>query len=329
MNNRVPFGISVVIPLYNKEPFIRRTLESVLAQTLPADEIIIVNDSSTDDSVARVRELASPAVRLIEQSNAGPGPARNRGVAEATQPWIAFLDADDLWRPNHLETLARLSARFPDADAVATSFERCRASENMTLAPADSDRLDGALIDYFAIASGEDGIWTSCVAIKRSATTAVGEFGDFWPGEDREYWARLALDHAIALSGRRTALYVQQTGGLMDSIECQPYAGFVLNPVFATLDRALADPRHAAKHPAIRQYRASLLRQNVRQALYRGEVEAARQYIAELEKSGPARLGLLRALSWLPASVVRAGISARARFRHLIGGTDGTTRWVF
>lgn len=317
MNPPLPFDVAVVIPLYNKAPYIRRTLESVLAQTIPATEIIIIDDGSTDDSVARVSDLAGANVRLVEQPNAGPGPARNRGVAEATAPWIAFLDGDDLWRPDHLATLAELSGQFPQADAVATSFERHRAGDDISLAQSNNDDPDVALIDYFAIPSGEGGIWASSIAIKRAAIAAVGEFGAFWPGEDQDYWARLALDHEIALSGRRTALYVQQTGGLMDSIECQPYAGFVLNPIFATLDRALADPRHAANHPTIRRYRAALLRQYVRQALYRGEVDAARQYIDELEKSGPAQLGLLRTLSWMPASVVRAGIAVRRRLKRL------------
>ena len=87
------FAASVVIPLFNKAPFVRDMLKSVLNQTYPVAEIIIVDDSSTDGSVAAIDDLIGGPVRLIRQANAGPGVARNRGVADATSEWIAFIDA--------------------------------------------------------------------------------------------------------------------------------------------------------------------------------------------------------------------------------------------
>ena len=101
-----PFPVSVVIPLFNKAPYIRATLRSVLAQTLPPDEILIVDDGSTDGSVAAIADLIGGKVRLVTQPNAGPGPARNRGAAEARGEWVALTDGDDLWAPEHLHTLA-------------------------------------------------------------------------------------------------------------------------------------------------------------------------------------------------------------------------------
>ena len=94
--------VSVVIPCYNAERFLRETLGSIVAQTRPVTEIIVVNDGSKDDS-ARIAAEFDPRVRVINQVNQGESAARNRGIAEATGDWIALLDADDLWEPAKLE----------------------------------------------------------------------------------------------------------------------------------------------------------------------------------------------------------------------------------
>ena len=89
--------ISVVIPLYNKEKYIKRAIESVLNQTFQKFEIIVVNDGSTDKSAEIVQNIKDPRIRLINQKNAGVSAARNRGIQEAKYEYIAFLDADDFW----------------------------------------------------------------------------------------------------------------------------------------------------------------------------------------------------------------------------------------
>ena len=89
--------ISVVIPLYNKEKEIARTLRSVLAQTSQPLEIIVVDDGSTDGSAARVEEIGSPLIRLIRQENRGVSAARNRAMQEACGEYAALLDGDDTW----------------------------------------------------------------------------------------------------------------------------------------------------------------------------------------------------------------------------------------
>lgn len=95
--------ISVVIPCYNAESFIGEAIESVLAQSIPVREVIVVDDGSTDDSAKIIRGLRSPVVQLIQQPNQGESIARNRGIEEATGEWIAFLDADDIWKPDKLQ----------------------------------------------------------------------------------------------------------------------------------------------------------------------------------------------------------------------------------
>src|SRR6185312_7639068 len=91
--------VSVVLPLYNKAPFITRALDSIAAQTYRNFEAIIVDDGSTDGSGDIAASYPDPRFRVIRQTNAGPGAARNRGVDEAKGEVLAFLDADDEWLP--------------------------------------------------------------------------------------------------------------------------------------------------------------------------------------------------------------------------------------
>jgi glycosyltransferase involved in cell wall biosynthesis len=92
--------ISVVIPAYNAARFLPRCLESVFAQTLKPDEVIVVDDGSTDNTAALAEELGA---RVISQPNGGLSAARNTGIRNASSEWIALLDADDLWAPEKLE----------------------------------------------------------------------------------------------------------------------------------------------------------------------------------------------------------------------------------
>ena len=111
--------VSVVIPCYNGAAFLREALDSVLAQTRPPLEVIVVDDGSTDDSAA-IAESYGPPVRVIRQENQGESVARNRGIDEARGDWIAFLDADDVWKP---EKLARqLAAVEPDVVGLHTNL---------------------------------------------------------------------------------------------------------------------------------------------------------------------------------------------------------------
>ncbi len=105
MSNADGLMISCVIPTYNREELVVRALESVFAQTRQPDEIVIVDDGSTDRTEEALREYAD-RVRYVRQENAGGGAARNTGVENATGDWIAFLDSDDLWIDDHVERIA-------------------------------------------------------------------------------------------------------------------------------------------------------------------------------------------------------------------------------
>ncbi len=108
---------SVVIPTYNRAALLAAALASVRAQTLLPHETIVVDDGSTDNTASLL--AATPGIRAIHQANAGPGPARNAGLAAATGEYIAFLDADDLWLPWTLQTFARAIASAPAGGGAA------------------------------------------------------------------------------------------------------------------------------------------------------------------------------------------------------------------
>src|SRR5438552_3753870 len=115
--------VSIIIPLYNKAPYIKRALDSVRAQTFGDYEVIVIDDASTDGGGDIVTGYGDARVRLLRQKNAGPGPARNRGVAEAAAPYLAFLDADDEWLPAFLEKSLNLLDRYgPDVACVTSSY---------------------------------------------------------------------------------------------------------------------------------------------------------------------------------------------------------------
>lgn len=203
---------SVVIPLYNKERQILRTLQSVFAQTVTDYEIVIVNDGSTDRSVSVVESLADPRIRLINQPNAGVSAARNRGIAEVRGKYIALLDADDEWKPNFLESLWELSHKYTGCQVFAGNYTN--VSVDNTHSPTIINNLcfdgkDGILDNYFVVAaSSHPPVWSSCVMTTRDVFDAVGGFPEgVKSGEDLLTWARIACRYKIAYTRESLALY--------------------------------------------------------------------------------------------------------------------------
>lgn len=205
--------ISVVIPLYNKERQIANTLQSVLRQTFQTFEIVIVNDGSTDDSVNVAQDVEDDRIRIISQSNAGVSAARNRGIAEARYDLIAFLDADDEWKPTYLETQYNLYCKYPDCSVFACNYEFRNADGRVT--PTILRKLpfageDGVLDNYFEVAScSHPPISSISVMTRKSALESVGGFPlGIRSGEDLLTWARLAVAGKIAFSKKSLAVFV-------------------------------------------------------------------------------------------------------------------------
>lgn len=209
---------SVVIPLYNKEEYILRAVESVLAQNFKDFELIIIDDGSTDNSLAVLKGISDPRVTVIQQANQGVGLARNTGMAEAKYDWIALLDADDAWSTNHLSELAKIINTSSSLGMVATRV--LEIDTNLyKIANSKDEPSKIRSIDYFLEASKEIGIVnSSSVAISKEAFNSVGGFSDEKMGEDLEYWARVALSYPVAISDKTTCYYFRGgTGGIMES----------------------------------------------------------------------------------------------------------------
>lgn len=116
--------VSVVIPAYNAARFLEETLDSVLVQTCPPDEILVVDDGSTDETASLASQYI-PAVDVISQANAGESAARNLGLKRASGDWIAWLDADDVWEPTKLEAqLDCIQGEGDDLVCVFCGFSR-------------------------------------------------------------------------------------------------------------------------------------------------------------------------------------------------------------
>jgi glycosyltransferase involved in cell wall biosynthesis len=184
-----PMSISVVIPAYNAARFLPETLRSVLAQTLPANEILIVDDGSTDNT-ADIAESFGPPVQVFRRPNARQGASRNFGVSQATGEWIAFLDADDLWDPSKLARQMEELRKHPDADICYTArtkfTQRGDTIQYLGTVPAPPAAEIGDALFQAAT------FLPSSVVIRRSTFLAMGGFGTtFKITEDWDLWMRL------------------------------------------------------------------------------------------------------------------------------------------
>ena len=173
---------STVIPVFNRAELIRPTLDSVLAQEFADQEVIVVDDGSTDDTLKTLASYGG-RVRVLQQKNSGPAVARNRGIAEATGKYITILDSDDLWFPWTLATYAEAIATddapafLAGAPAVFTDESEVRAIQR---APLKAERFP----DY--LASGNAWRWfsASSFVLRAEAVRAVGGFSTEWINSD-------------------------------------------------------------------------------------------------------------------------------------------------
>jgi glycosyltransferase involved in cell wall biosynthesis len=205
---------SVIIPLYNKETFIARTLQSVLDQTFQEFEIIIVNDGSTDGSVKEVERFNDERIRLIQQTNAGVSTARNKGISESKYDLIAFLDADDTWLPTYLETIIKLSNKYNNCSVYATSYYiKGKGLKTPNEIKGLSFLEEGIMDDYFQIAAlNLPPLWTSAITVRKNAIESVGGFPvGIKSGEDLLTWANLAARYKIAYSTSPLSIYYNDT----------------------------------------------------------------------------------------------------------------------
>jgi GT2 family glycosyltransferase len=211
--------VAVVVPLYNKAPYIDRCLRSIIAQTHQELEIIVVDDGSTDGGDHLVRSVKDCRVRLVSQSNSGVSIARNRGVAEATCDLIFFIDADDEWAPTLVESLIDLHMRCPSAGVVACPTERVYKDgccSRVTLREYDFREGTELLRDYFAsfVRLRQSPFSNSSFAVRKEVFEQVGGYtAGVRLTEDSDLWVRLALCTPMAMIVHALARYYVETEG--------------------------------------------------------------------------------------------------------------------
>lgn len=189
--------LSVIIPNFNRAHLIGETLENVLRQSRPPDEVIVVDDGSTDGS-SLVIERFAPRVRLIRQANAGPGAARNRGLAEARGELIQFMDSDDLWSPNKLEVqeraLAQSGADFAYSPWLQTPLEGRLATQCDPVLQQSAPPQRRSLLSWFL--RGWLIVFQSCL-VRRALLERVGPYRtDMVTCEDVDLLFRMLLSGA-------------------------------------------------------------------------------------------------------------------------------------
>ena len=301
---------SVVIPLYNERPYVRRAVDSVLRQSFEEFELIVVDDGSTDGGAETLTDVADARFRLVRQENAGEGPARNRGISEARAEWVALLDADDCWLPEHLFETASVIRAFPGASLVATGYREVRGVSEVALWKTETSKIRS--IDYFLEASRNIGrVNSSNASLRREVIEKLGGFGNFKAGADLECWARIALFYPVAISDRVTSIYFRGTGGVMEQLQGgrrPPLSPSIrlseISPSVSLLCAVMEREPSRRSDPSIRAYVNSRVLNGLRGVLFNRDVAGARRLAELFTPPLEPRFALARAAARLPEPIL-------------------------
>ena len=213
--------VSVVIPAYRSAATIGRAIRSVLEQTHPATEIIVVDDGSPDDQAALVNQAYGGRVTLVRKPNGGAASARNSGMDWATGDYIAFLDADDYWEADKLALQLGAFDRYPKLGLIAGAFFEETpggARGDMPVCAGPPSWYDHVLrhegSKAFRLATM---IWTSTVLLRRAALEGERFLPGLEPAEDRDLWVRVVSRHPAYLTAQPVATAVLLEGSISRS----------------------------------------------------------------------------------------------------------------
>lgn len=195
----MPARVSVVVPTYNARPLLSQTLAAILAQTFADFELIVIDDGSTDDTPEYLATLTDPRLRVIRQTNAGVGAARNRGIDESTGEFIAFCDHDDLWLPGKLATQMAFMDQSPACVACVVPW----AYSTDPLVPIYRHKESTPFIHrpLNALAHGKLFLITSALLARRSALEGLRYFTQPHCFEDTPLQVRLLARGPFGIAG--------------------------------------------------------------------------------------------------------------------------------
>lgn len=308
---------SVVIPLYNKDKHITRAINSVLNQSYRKFEIIVVDDGSTDSGVIEVKKINDSRIRLVQQINLGVSSARNKGISLAKYNFVGFLDADDAWKPDFLETIYFLIKKYPEAGAFATAYEIINNVSKKSIPKSIlnvPEGWEGIIDDYFRLALKSPLISASSVVIPKKIFNKVGLFREeLKRGEDLEMWCRIALDYDIAFSNKVCATYFQNA----DNRACNRKA--VLSESFSNYAEDILKIGRNAKNYSFyfEEYAIEKIISKARFYINENRRKDARRLLFKYRYTKYNKKALMKTymLSWLPKSIIIMLINIRNKKR--------------
>lgn len=229
--------VSVIIPTYNRKELVFRALESVLNQNLSCDEIIIVDDGSTDNTAEMVREIiegGESKVTLLQQQNKGPAAARNHGIESSRNEVIAFLDSDDHWKRKKLALQYQAFAKNPEYLISHTKEKWLRRGKHLNQKKKHIPR-HGEIFDHCLQLCA---VGMSTVMVRKKLFEKIGYFDENLPCcEDYDLWLRTSINHEFLLVDEPLTI---KEGGRDDQVSYQFRVGmdeFRINSILKILDR--------------------------------------------------------------------------------------------
>tara|TARA_B110001450_G_C17635187_1_gene486878 strand:+ start:204 stop:1139 length:936 start_codon:yes stop_codon:yes gene_type:complete len=207
------YFFSIIIPLYNKEDFIKNTLNSVLKQSFKKFEVIIVDDASTDLSLNIIEEFTDKRIKIIKhQQNRGLSASRNTGIKNSKTDYLAFLDADDLWKPDYLNKIKSLITKYPKAHLFATKYDVMLKNNKIIEYDfiIDNFNKEGIISNFFDNNLNQSIFYPSCLSVNKIVFESIGGYNESISySEDIDFNIRSQSKFLMAYSDEALVTYLR------------------------------------------------------------------------------------------------------------------------
>jgi succinoglycan biosynthesis protein ExoO len=315
-------NVAVVIPVFNKERYVERAIRSTLGQTLSPSKIFVVDDASTDGSREKIASLADPTITILRRATPGPGgyAARNLAIEAASTEWIAFLDADDEWAPEHLQSIADAISRNGDDPTIGCVFTGYREMYQDGYATSDpyTRKIGRAQDRRWEFVHFLD-VWsqvracpvlTSAAAFRRRVLLEAGLFpaGRCARGGDKDLWLRVARHTDLLACPSVTTMYYRDAANKVT----RNNTANLRHCLCDTIDRLIAEETSSERRRVLKRLFNSEVFQYAKVALRTQRVDP-QVWKGFHVAQDPLRFLVLQALSRLPHSLTRRLVRSRRR----------------